>query len=75
MEFLILGSLEVMREGSTVELRAGKQQAVLGVLLLHPNEVVSSSRLIDDLWDESPPPTAAKALAGICVGASQAARA
>ena len=35
---------------------------MLGHLLLHRNEVVGSERLIDELWGESPPPTAAKIL-------------
>src|SRR5262245_37331452 len=39
-----------------------KEQALLAVLLLHAGEVVSRGRLIDEVWSESPPPTAAKAL-------------
>ena len=35
---------------------------MLALLLLHPNEVLSSERLIDELWGEAPPATAAKAL-------------
>src|SRR5215831_18017480 len=35
---------------------------VLAVLLLHANELVSRERLIDELWGESPPPTARKAV-------------
>src|SRR5215831_7254377 len=35
---------------------------VLAVLLLHANELVSRERLIDELWGESPPPTAKKAV-------------
>lgn len=60
MEFRILGPLEVSnaREGFTLD--APKVRALLGVLLLHPNEVVSSERLIDELWGERPPATAAK---------------
>jgi DNA-binding SARP family transcriptional activator len=37
---------------------------VLAVLLLHANEVVSTDRLIDDLWGESPPESAANMLQG-----------
>jgi DNA-binding SARP family transcriptional activator/DNA-binding beta-propeller fold protein YncE len=33
---------------------------VLALLLLHANEVVPSERLIDQLWGDAPPPTAAK---------------
>ena len=37
---------------------------MLGVLLLHANEVVPRQRLIEELWGESPPPTAVKAVNG-----------
>src|SRR5262249_40309090 len=37
-------------------------RVVLAVLLLHANEVVSRERLIGELWGESPPPTARKAV-------------
>src|SRR5215217_8569176 len=62
MEFLILGPLEVRLDGEPVSLGAAKQRALLAILLLQPNQVVSSERLIDDLWGERPPATAANAL-------------
>jgi len=62
MEFRILGPLEVIDEGRPVVLQRGKQLALLAYLLLHPNELVSTDRLIDALWGERPPPTAAKIL-------------
>ena len=62
MEFRILGPLEVVDEGRPVVLQRGKQLALLAYLLLHPNELVSTGRLIDALWGERPPPTAAKIL-------------
>jgi DNA-binding SARP family transcriptional activator len=62
MDFRILGSLEVIDAGRPVEITGQKQRALLAVLLLHGNEVVSSDRLIDALWPERPPGTAAKAL-------------
>ena len=37
---------------------------MLALLLLHANEVVSSDRLIDALWGESPPESAANMLQG-----------
>ena len=40
------------------------------MLLLHPNEAVSSDRLIDELWGESAPATSNKA---VQTSASQAA--
>ena len=62
LEFRILGPLEVLRDGESINLGGGKQRAVLAILLLNANEVVSSDRLIDELWGESAPETAAKAL-------------
>ena len=59
MEFRILGSLEASEAGREVAVGSGKQRLVLALLLLHPNEVLSRDRLIDVLWGESPPPTAA----------------
>jgi DNA-binding SARP family transcriptional activator/streptogramin lyase len=60
MEYKILGPLEVADEDREVLLGGGRQRSVLALLLLHANEVVSSERLIDDLWGDAPPPTAAK---------------
>src|SRR5919109_723124 len=62
MEFRILGPLEVAEGGVPVALGAPKQRAVLAVLLLHANEVVSAQRLIDELWGERPPATVGKSL-------------
>ncbi len=59
MEFRILGPLEVLEDGVPIELGAPKQRAVLAVLLLHANDVVSADRLIDLVWGEDPPRTAA----------------
>ncbi|MEN8235460.1 MAG: BTAD domain-containing putative transcriptional regulator [Actinomycetota bacterium] len=58
MEFRILGSFEVLHDGAPVELGAPKQRAVLAVLLLHPNTVVSTDRLIESVWGEDAPRTA-----------------
>jgi DNA-binding SARP family transcriptional activator len=60
--FRLLGSLEVEREGQPVEVTGQKQRAVLAILLLRAGEVVSTERLITELWGESPPPTAPTAL-------------
>jgi DNA-binding SARP family transcriptional activator len=60
VEFRILGPLEVAVEGTPVVLGPAKQRALLGILLLHANEVVPRERLVDELWGERPPPTATK---------------
>src|SRR5947207_651502 len=62
MEYRILGPLEVVDEGEPVPFSRLKERLVLAVLLLHANEFVSRERLIDELWGESPPPTAKKAV-------------
>jgi YVTN family beta-propeller protein len=61
-DFRILGSFEVWVGGRLVGLGGEKPRALLAILLLHHNEVVSADRLIDDLWGESPPETAASTL-------------
>jgi len=60
VEFRILGPFEVNRNGETIAIPIGKPRALLAVLLLHAGEVVSVDRLVDELWGERPPPTAAK---------------
>jgi len=60
VEFRILGPLELIGGGDGAPIEAPKLRALLGVLLLHANEVVSSERLIDELWGERPPATAGK---------------
>src|SRR5215207_3565235 len=62
MKFRILGPLEVSDDGGEVSLGGDKPRALLVLLLLHPNEVVSADRLIDELWGEHPPERAAAAL-------------
>jgi ABC-type transport system substrate-binding protein/DNA-binding SARP family transcriptional activator/streptogramin lyase len=64
LEFRILGPLEVAGDDGPLDLPAGKPRALLAVLLLHQGEVVSVDRLVDELWGEAPPPTAAKNVQG-----------
>jgi DNA-binding SARP family transcriptional activator len=60
VEFRILGPLEVARDGAPLPLGAVQQRAVLAVLVLHRGEVVSTDRLVDELWGERAPAAAAK---------------
>ena len=50
MDFRILGPLEVLDDDRPVALGGTRQRALLGLLLLHANEVVSSDRLVEELW-------------------------
>jgi DNA-binding SARP family transcriptional activator len=63
MRFGLLGALFVADDqGRPLALGAPKQSAALVVLLLHANDVVSSDRLIQQLWGDESPPTASKSL-------------
>jgi predicted ATPase/DNA-binding SARP family transcriptional activator/class 3 adenylate cyclase len=62
MDLRILGPLEALVGSQPVPLGGRKRRAVLAVLLLHANETLSSERLIDELWGESPPANALKTL-------------
>src|SRR5262250_3332713 len=54
-EFGILGPLEVRRSGRAVPLGGPRQRAVLALLLLEANRVVSFDRLAEDVWGGHPP--------------------
>ena len=60
VHFRILGSFEAIEHDRPVALGGPKQRAVIALLLLHRDETVSTDRLIDELWGEHPPATAAK---------------
>ena len=62
LSFLLLGRVQILRGGRPVELRGRKPQAVLAMLLLQPNRVVSCERLMEGLWGETPPRSATNAL-------------
>src|SRR3989337_1692160 len=64
MEFRILGPVEVRDDGRIVRLGGGKQRAVLALLLPNANRAVAPERMIELLWGERPPATAATALHG-----------
>src|SRR5579875_603032 len=59
--YRVLGPLEVEVGGRALTLH-GKQRDLLGILLLRPGDVVSTDELIDELWGDAPPPTAANTL-------------
>jgi predicted ATPase/DNA-binding SARP family transcriptional activator len=61
-EFRLLGPLEVVNDSAVLPVGGPRQRALLAFLLLNANQVVARDRLIDALWGESPPTTAANAL-------------
>ena len=62
MQFALLGPLDVRDGDHAVQIARGKPRALLALLLLSPSRVVPVERLIDELWGETPPATAATAL-------------
>ena len=62
MEFGILGPLEVRCDGRERPIAGAKQRALLAVLLLNVNHVVSSDRLVAELWGGEPPESGQAAL-------------
>lgn len=58
----MLGALEVLADGRPLELGPPRQRAVLAVLLLNANQVVTTDRLAEELWPGDVPKTASKAI-------------
>jgi predicted ATPase/DNA-binding SARP family transcriptional activator len=61
-QFRILGPVEAIVEGERASLGAPKQRALFALLLVNRGRVVAAERLIDGLWGESPPASAAQSL-------------
>src|SRR6516165_3622512 len=62
VELGVLGPLQVRKDGAPVTIPGAKPRAILTMLGLHGGSVVSADTLVELLWGEDPPRTAAKAL-------------
>jgi DNA-binding SARP family transcriptional activator/ABC-type branched-subunit amino acid transport system substrate-binding protein len=62
LDFRVLGPLEALDGERPLALGGARQRSVLVLLLLRRGQTVSSDRLIDELWGESPPADASTAL-------------
>ena len=62
VELGVLGPLQVRQDGAPVTIPGAKPRAILTMLGLHGGSVVSADTLIELLWGDDPPRTAAKAL-------------
>src|SRR5215203_3173077 len=62
MDYRVLGPLEVRDGEESLPLAGAKQRALLALLLLHANRVLSRDRLIDELWGDQPPATSVQSL-------------
>ncbi|HEX2468698.1 MAG TPA: BTAD domain-containing putative transcriptional regulator [Solirubrobacterales bacterium] len=59
-EVRLLGSVEALADGRSLSLGGSKQRSVVAMLALRANRTVSTDDLIDGLWGDDPPPSAAK---------------
>lgn len=62
MDLRILGPTEVRHDGSPVALRGAKPRQLLVLLAMRANHPVPAERLIEELWEDAPPPSAGSAL-------------
>ncbi|TMD96487.1 MAG: FHA domain-containing protein [Chloroflexi bacterium] len=62
MQYRLLGPLEAVDDDRPLNLGGRKQRALLALLLLNANRVVPVEQIIDELWGECPPDTAANAV-------------
>ena len=62
VEFHVLGPLRVVVDGIEVPIAARRQRALLVLLAINAGRVVPAERLIDQLWDGTPPPQGAVTL-------------
>ena len=62
IEFRVLGPLQMLRDGRPLPLGGLKQRGLLALLLLDRNRVVPRDRLVDALWAENPPASAANSI-------------
>ena len=62
LDFRVLGPLEIAGADGSAPLPQGKLRAALAVLLIHANEVVTTDRLIEQVWGEHRPATATKSV-------------
>jgi DNA-binding SARP family transcriptional activator len=62
VRYQVLGPLRVIDGGGVRAIRAGKLETMLAVLLLRANQVTSMKELINETWQEDPPPRATAAV-------------
>jgi predicted ATPase/DNA-binding SARP family transcriptional activator len=62
LEYRVLGPVEVVLEGPPLSVKGKKPRALLALLILRRNEPVPTEVLIEDLWGDKAPATAANTL-------------
>jgi DNA-binding SARP family transcriptional activator len=72
LEFLLLGPVEARRDAAPVDLGGPMRDALLALLLLHVDRVLSVDEIIDDLWGTCPPASARGRVHNLVHGLRQA---
>ena len=62
MDFQVLGPLRASRDGVDCEVHGAKERTLLAHLVAYAGQVVPSTALIESLWGDDPPRSAAKSL-------------
>lgn len=62
LRFGVLGPLELWAGQQKLPLGGPQQQAIIGYLLIHANQVVATSQMVKALWPDGAPSTARKML-------------
>ncbi len=65
MEIRILGPLQVRGSDGLLTVPGGRAASLLALLALRSRTVMSTDRLIEELWGEAPPPTARTKVQGL----------
>ncbi|MGW6535565.1 AfsR/SARP family transcriptional regulator [Streptomyces sp. NPDC055051] len=66
LTFRVLGPLQVQGTAGPLRVPPGRQEVILAALLLETNRIVSTSQLVDLIWEDNPPETA-RTQVQICV--------
>ena len=53
IEYRLLGRLEVLSDGTPVDLGSHRQRALLALLLVNAGTVLSTDRILDELWTDA----------------------
>ncbi len=62
MRFSILGPLRINDDPAELTVSAPRQRAMLALFLIHANEVVSTDRILDEVWGADRPASGVKTL-------------
>jgi len=54
IEFRVLGPVEVVLDRAAVRIGSPTQRTLLALLLMQPNELLSTDRIVDALWRDNP---------------------